>query len=340
MEAVEKKWDFETHRLRPVDPEFADILAQVRHYKDLPDYPNAAMADYGRALACQDEVRIWLTGIGGDDFLSGSGLHYADLIRGFSLGAIAKRLWFDYRAFRLDPTMSHPFYVLFRQGLLPNVPPRVRRMLKSIVANPLIPLPLTASFAASSGVMDRLRQQEKLPGCSTLAQQDVYRTFDSGFLAHALELNERWTAARGIEGRHPFFDRRLVEFAFAIPEEQRLRGDQTRFVMREAMRDTLPESVRTRRSKASFTHTFVSALEHLGGERLLDSPEIGELGWVDIPRLKSEYGRMLALYRRGDLGFMPLVRPIWMAFALGLWFSETFLGANRGAKQSLAAAVR
>ena len=54
------------------------------------------------------------------------------------------------------------------------------------------------------------------------------------------EENDRNTAEFGIETRHPFGDRRVMEFAFAIPEDLRCRGGVPKFVVREAVRDRLP----------------------------------------------------------------------------------------------------
>jgi asparagine synthase (glutamine-hydrolysing) len=57
----------------------------------------------------------------------------------------------------------------------------------------------------------------------------------------------------GVERRLPFFDRRILEFVLAIPDHQRWRGAQSKFILRQAMAGILPESVRERAGKAVFS---------------------------------------------------------------------------------------
>jgi Asparagine synthase len=57
-------------------------------------------------------------------------------------------------------------------------------------------------------------------GASTI-QQAMHSYFYSGWNAHFREGWGRNAAFLGVEERHPFFDRRLAEFAFALPERQR-----------------------------------------------------------------------------------------------------------------------
>jgi asparagine synthase (glutamine-hydrolysing) len=57
---------------------------------------------------------------------------------------------------------------------------------------------------------------------------------------------DRASMAHGLETRAPFLDRDLVEFALTIPAELKVRGKQTKIVLREACRELWPESLRDR----------------------------------------------------------------------------------------------
>lgn len=59
--------------------------------------------------------------------------------------------------------------------------------------------------------------------------------------------------AHSIEARVPFLDYRLVEFVLGLPDEYKIGNGMTKRVMREGLRATLPERVRTRRDKLGFT---------------------------------------------------------------------------------------
>jgi asparagine synthase (glutamine-hydrolysing) len=54
---------------------------------------------------------------------------------------------------------------------------------------------------------------------------------------------DRMAMAHAVEGRFPFLDHRVVEFAAALPPELKLRGLREKHILREAMRDLLPASI-------------------------------------------------------------------------------------------------
>jgi asparagine synthase (glutamine-hydrolysing) len=58
--------------------------------------------------------------------------------------------------------------------------------------------------------------------------------------------------AFGVEARVPFVDHALVEWLATLPADMRLSGGWTKRIMREALVNILPVSVRTRKSKLGF----------------------------------------------------------------------------------------
>ncbi len=58
--------------------------------------------------------------------------------------------------------------------------------------------------------------------------------------------------AHSIEARVPFLDYRLVEFVFSLPDEWKIRDTESKYLLREALKGTLPESIRTRKDKLGF----------------------------------------------------------------------------------------
>ena len=55
--------------------------------------------------------------------------------------------------------------------------------------------------------------------------------------------------AHGLEARSPLLDHKLVEFAAALPVEQKVRRGETKYVLRAAMRGTLPDRILQREKK-------------------------------------------------------------------------------------------
>jgi len=90
---------------------------------------------------------------------------------------------------------------------------------------------------------------------------------ETGLMAEALENSELMSSAFGIESRHPFFDKRLVEFCLSLPTRHKIRDGWTRIVLRQAMKGVLPEGLRQRPDKSNLEHNFVRSLRP-GGKDL------------------------------------------------------------------------
>lgn len=54
---------------------------------------------------------------------------------------------------------------------------------------------------------------------------------------------DRMAMANAVEGRFPFLDHRVVEFAARIPPKLKIRGLREKHILREAVRDLLPDSI-------------------------------------------------------------------------------------------------
>jgi len=69
---------------------------------------------------------------------------------------------------------------------------------------------------------------------------------------------DRLSMAHGVEVRSPFMDWRLVCFAFSLPSESKIHGGYTKRILRDALKDLLPESIRLRTRKLGFPNMMES----------------------------------------------------------------------------------
>jgi asparagine synthase (glutamine-hydrolysing) len=67
------------------------------------------------------------------------------------------------------------------------------------------------------------------------------------YLHELLMKQDQMSMAASIESRVPFLDHKLVEFAAALPARMKLRGLQTKHILRRAMADRLPKEILTRK---------------------------------------------------------------------------------------------
>ena len=97
------------------------------------------------------------------------------------------------------------------------------------------------------------------PNASSL-RRALYFDQASWLPDNVLERADRMTMAASLQARAPFLDHRLVEFVSALPDELRVRGLETKWILRQAARPLLP---RLRPRKAGFR---VAVGEWLRGE--------------------------------------------------------------------------
>lgn len=82
---------------------------------------------------------------------------------------------------------------------------------------------------------------------------DFHRTL----LPSILKNFDRCSMAHGVEVRLPFMDWRLVSYVFSLPGEEKIGGGFTKRILRDALKEIMPESIRTRRSKIGFNAPMI-----------------------------------------------------------------------------------
>ncbi len=292
----------------------------IHRARDFPEYPTGAMSDSLKRIARDHGIRVMLTGNGGDDWLTGSPYYYADLLRRLRAAAFVRQVNWDYRA----GLIARPMFSVLNYGIWPCLPKAARRAAKLAWSPSRVPDWLEPAFAARIGLRDRLRRAAGPQSEPTFAQNDLRHHLNSGWHAHGVEMLDRSAARSGLELRHPFHDRRVVEFALALPEDQRRREDRSKFVLREAMSGCLPERVRTRRDKADFSHVFAEVLGTADVRPFFEAPVTASLGWLRRDHTRRTYERMAGAYAAGDATYTVYVRRLWMLLGIEIWLKSGF----------------
>ena len=324
IEDVVAQGPFRSHRISPETPSLDSFVEDVHRYQDFPDHPNGVMSVPLRALAQRQGCRVLLTGSGGDEWFTGSFFHYADLIRKWKFGSLLRRLRADRPLYCEQPSHDVFSLPLIQFGLLPLIPQACRNLGKLLLGRTNAPDWISPTFWRRTHMRERIRLASWTSrGCS-YAQKDIFRSMTHGLGIHGIEMDERASSFFGLESRHPFNDRRLIEFALALPEEQRWR-DKPKFILRQALGDMLPPSIRERVIKADFSCIFAQTLLSESMMAIFRSLSVASMGWVDGDKIWTAYERMAACYSRGDEAYRFDVAALWMVFGMELWFRTLFL---------------
>lgn len=109
------------------------------------------------------------------------------------------------------------------------------------------------SSEGSYGILDEVDVRGQLTGRDAL-NQSLYLWSKTAMASYILTmLGDRMEMAHSIEGRVPFLDHKVVETIVRQPVNQKVRGMTEKFVLREAVKDVITDTV-YRRQK----HPFLS----------------------------------------------------------------------------------
>ena len=115
-----------------------------------------------------------------------------------------------------------------------------------------------------------------------------------------LRIEDRNSMAHSVEARLPFLDYRLVSFLFSLSSDWKVHGPWNKYILREAMRGRIPESVRSRADKMGFPTAggkwFANDLYEPMAD-LLASRAVRERGIYHVPAVMKDLDR----HRRGEI---------------------------------------
>jgi asparagine synthase (glutamine-hydrolysing) len=129
---------------------------------------------------------------------------------------------------------------------------------------------------------------------------------------HILTKVERLTAARGLQGRAPLFDRQVIDHAFTVPPRLKLAGTDEKWILKEAVRDLLPATIVDRPKsgmRVPVQQWLSGPLRELADDVLLGSRTSGLFDPVTIRAWLRGEGTLLP--RQGG--------KVWLVLTLELW---------------------
>ncbi|MFC3244561.1 asparagine synthetase B family protein [Gordonia humi] len=138
---------------------------------------------------------------------------------------------------------------------------------------------------------------------------------------HILTKVERLTAASGVEGRAPLFDRDMIDYAFRVPPAQKLYGTSEKWILKQAVRDALPATI-VDRPKSGMRVPVQQWLD--GPLRDLTHDVLGSRAALDRGLLNPETVRA---WLRKDGALLPRQGgKLWLVLTLELWLQSFEVG--------------
>jgi asparagine synthase (glutamine-hydrolysing) len=312
---VAERYGTDHHEL-VLRPDAVELLPKLVEAFDEPFGDSSALPTYLVSELAVGEVKVALSGEGGDELFGGYYTYVADLLarRVGRFAALARplaealpsrtdRVGFDYKAKRFARAAALP-PLERHHGWKEIFSPQARAELAGEESSGWDPLDLYRErFAETEGADPLARMQDVDLGIYLV--DDLLVKTDRLSMAHSLEL------------RVPFLDSEVAEFAFSLPRSMKVRGFAKKRLLRSALEPLLPREIVHGR-KQGFSIPIAGwlrgPLQPFAREVLAPSA-IARQGLLDPAAVNPLLDRHCA-------GREDLSRQIWGLMALTLWFDR------------------
>jgi asparagine synthase (glutamine-hydrolysing) len=297
-------------------PDAVELLPKLVESFDEPFGDSSALPTYLVSELAAGEVKVALSGEGGDELFGGYYTYVADLLarRVGRLAALARplaealpsrhdRVGFDYKAKRFARAAALP-PLERHHGWKEIFSRQARAELAGPGASAWDPLDLYRErYAETVGAEPLARMQDVDLGIYLV--DDLLVKTDRLSMAHSLEL------------RVPFLDPEVAEFAFSLPTRMKVRGFAKKRLLRRALEPLLPREIVHGR-KQGFSIPLAGWLRgplRPFAREVLAPGALERQGLLDPAAVNPVLDRHLS-------GREDLSRQIWGLMALTLWFDR------------------
>lgn len=287
------------------DLQVQELFPRVMNHLDEPFADSSILPTYMVAHAASHHLKVVLTGDGGDELMAGYDAYlWQASQRSTRLGGRVAR--------RLARIGLHSGYDRRARSGWPR---RNWLHVRSIFTAEELPRWLGDAGCAAASFWDKHRWLEFNDGDPlTVAFEHDFNFYLPDDLLKKVDMASMLT---GLECRSPFLDHRLVEFGLRIPPTMKVLGGRPKHLLREAMRDALPESI-LQRPKQGFGSPVALWLQGPLQETARDllGPGCRCEEWLDPASVR---GVVDAMWNGSEPGNWRLTQQFWSLLALEWW---------------------
>ncbi|MCP5396426.1 MAG: amidotransferase 1, exosortase A system-associated [Sphingomonadaceae bacterium] len=301
------------HHARTVDPNDFDAIGTLATMFDEPFADASALPTWRVCQLAREKVTVALSGDGADEAMAGyrrqvfhareeqaRAILPAALRKPVfgALGAIWPKADWAPRPLRAKTT----FLSLAANGdegyarALAIIPPELRATLYSADFERL-----RGDYRAEQPLVEMMRKAPARTGLDRAQYADLKFWMPGDILTKV----DRTSMAVSLEAREPLLDHRLVEFAAQLPQRERIRGTQGKWLLKHTMERYLPVDILYRPKQGFVTPISEWLRGPLAGQAraIASSAALAHTGWFDKARLsalaeahiagRSDHGRLL-----------------------------------------------
>ena len=308
-----------------VGPEMVDELTTMIYHLDEPQADPAALNTlFISRLAREHEIKVLLSGAGGDDIFSGYRRHWA----------LTMEKYWSYLPMSIRKLMAST------AKRLPDNTSSIRRIAKALRYADLEGNNRIASYFKwlDTNTVNNLLSKElkselpffynleksldDIPEYTSDLNKMLYLEQNHYLADHNLNYTDKMSMAAGVEVRVPLLDKDLVELAAQLPVQYKQHGNEGKWIFKKAMEGILPDDI-IYRSKTGFGAPLRAWIHGPLKSLLLDilsKSSINKRNWFD-------YDAVTKLLNQDKAGKIDASYSIFALICIELW-ARIFIDNN------------
>jgi len=286
------------HTVTPTADELLNDFEKLIYSIDIPTWSTSTYAQFRvMQLAKQNNIKVVLDGQGSDELFAGYPHYYTTYVN-----ELLRNKQFKQAASEIK-NLGNSFWFLYVKE---NAKRRLHYNSNKKLLNP-------------DFVKEHTEPKNVADNFSSL-NENLHYDFFNHRLKTFLRCEDRCSMHHSVESRTPFADdTNLINLAFSIPSSYKINNGTSKFILRESMKNYLPETVYKRRDKMGFVTPHNKWLVHLLENKadLLESnrlkPFFGDRFFVKTDRLTKKYRRLknTANLKEDTITFKAIVFATW-----------------------------
>lgn len=317
IDAVIEKTKFNNHKLSPNERTFKKDLEDFIYCQEEPVPDLSYYNEYKlRSFIKEKKIVVSLEGQGADEIVTGYRSFvlpfYFDLINHFRW----KRLIREMSAFKgLYPVTISQVIIRYFASKLPqkflNIIKKIRWRMQDKLVNP--------SYFKGTTYSNNSRFSKSNLNSALMNSLRLYS------IPKQLNRADKSAMSFSIECRFPFLDHNLVEYAYKLPDDQKMNNGITKKILRLAMKDQLPQKIFERKDKKGFLSpqsTWIRDLKDIF-DPIVYSEEFKKCGYVNWDKFEKKYSDFISK-RHNDS------KEIWKILSVFLWERTFIQNQNKG----------
>ena len=306
------------------EKEATELIDQLPHYFDEPFADSSALPTMLVSLMAKKEVTVALSADGGDEIFAGYNRY--DFISKYQTklqripGVIRKTgaSIMDIVPSNALPVLKHKYNFHNRyeklKGLLRN-PSNENIMLS--VSEQFTQNQLKQLFTHSISSLDTAYTSKLLNKDASSLSYMMAIDYETYLPDDILQKVDRATMFASLEGREPFLDHRIIEFAAQLPDDYKYYKGEKKRIIKDIVHEYIPKEIMDRPKMgfaipiANWMHTSLKELveSHLSQEKI---ERQGIFNWTFVHRLKSNF----------YTGKKELDTKIWYLLMFQMWYEK------------------